>query len=89
MIGIELYIPIFVIAMSATLAGLGNLFRRHQQHTDWDMLYERMPEQAKTNRVIIEALAECFNSNTEISIKLKNRIQYLKDIEEGKQPGGS
>jgi len=85
----ELYIPIFVITISAMLAGVGNLFRRKQQQVDWDMTYERMPEQAKTNRLILECLKQMFHSSTELRTILEERCAYLKKIEEGRQPGGS
>ena len=85
----EVYIPIFVISVGAMLAGVGNLFRRKQQQVDWDMTYERMPEQAKTNRLILECLKQMFMKDIELRKILDERCEYLKKIEEGKQPGGS
>jgi hypothetical protein len=74
------------IAMPAVIAGLfvamlitGNIFRRVQLGTDFDLSYERSPEQAKTNRIILDALYK-INPSPEIEA----RLEYLRHIENQK-----
>lgn len=83
----EIPFPIFVIILTlgilGTLVALGRIFRRNQLEVDEDLKYERARAQAKTNRIILEALHDTVLSY-QMKKQISERIEFLKGIELGK-----
>lgn len=80
-IPIWIFIPLFLIVLLSGLLFIGNKWRHIQSGTDLKLQYDKNFEQAKTNRIILEAVQSSVLHSTPLHDKIKDRIEYLKGIE--------
>lgn len=84
-ISIEYFSIIFTIGIGLGLLAIGRIYRKKQLPTDQNLIYERSTQNATTSRLQLEAckiLLEKFDAP--VPNELKDRIQYLKNIESHK-----
>ena len=81
---IELYAPLFIICSATLLVGVGHMYRNIQQRTEYDRIFERQPEQAKTLRLILEMALKEKNLSEDEKKEVNERLRYLKNIEDSK-----
>lgn len=78
----DFFVLFFILSSVVVLVFLGNTFRNKQLSIDVDLSYEKSPQQATTNRIILEQIQKIqFQNNLVISKELKDRIDYLRNIE--------
>lgn len=80
-ISIYIFIPLFLFTLLFGLLFIGNKFRHIQYGTDLKLQYDKNFEQAKTLRIILEAVQSSVLHSTPLHDKIKDRIEYLKVIE--------
>lgn len=83
-IPLEVYAPLFVFAACALLVTVGIFYRNIQQSTEYDKIFERQPQQAKTFRVILEMALKGKDLTPGERKVVEERIHYLKSIESRK-----
>ena len=76
LIPFEIFTILFTAGMVSVLVVIGRTFRHKQLSTDEDLRYERAKQQARTNRILLEALAGRASHED-----IDERIRYLRDVE--------
>lgn len=75
MIPIEIFAPIFMVLGFLALATIGILFRKHQATTEYDMLFEKQPRQAKIFYHIMLAI-----KTGVINKEFDEQLEYLRGV---------
>lgn len=70
MIPSYLYVPLFISAMATALVVIGHFFRKTQQSTEFELIYEKNTEMIKTLDAILSQDPQ----------KIKERMDYHKRI---------